>query len=96
MNNSKSTSRWLLAANVMLAATMSTPAASAADYSRDEALKTLYVNVESDGTGTLPTECISLLKENAVTNLVKKGGGKLSVSEDLTSYTGHITVAEGI
>ena len=95
-NNSRSASRWLLAANVMLVATMSTTEASAADYSRDEALKTLYVNVGNGGTGELPSECISLLKENAVTNLVKKGGGKLSVSEDLTSYTGHITVAEGI
>ena len=79
MNNSKSASRWLWAANVMLTATMSATGASAADYSRDEALKTLYVNVGNGGTGELPSECISLLKENAVTNLVKKGGGKLSV-----------------
>lgn len=95
MTDSKSVAARFLAANVMLAATMSMAGDSVAGYGLEEELKTLYVNVES-GEDVLPSECVPMLTGNAVTNLVKIGGGKLSVSENLTSYTGHITVAEGI
>ena len=83
-----------MTASVMLAATMALAGESSAGYGHDEDLKTLYVTIES-GSDTLPAACVPLLTGNAVTNLVKLGRGTLSVSDDLTSYRGDITVREG-
>ena len=93
MTNTNTTSI-RMTASVMLAATMALAGESSAGYGHDEDLKTLYVTIES-GSDTLPAACVPLLTGNTVTNLVKLGRGTLSVSDDLTSYRGDITVHEG-
>ena len=95
MMNPTSTPVRHLAAKVALAATMSLAGESMAGYGHDEDLKTLYVTVES-GSDYLPDACVPLLVGNDVTNFVKLGVGTLSVTNDLSAYTGDVTVREGI
>lgn len=70
-------------------------AASSYSYDPDDA-KTYIVTVPEGETNTLDAAAISVITGGTVTNIVKKGYGALSVSEDLSAFSGNVHIDEGV
>ena len=70
---------------------------AANSYSHDpDDAKTYIVTVPEGETNTLDAAAISVITGGTVTNIVKKGYGALSVSEDLSAFSGNVHIGEGV
>lgn len=80
------------------AVAMSSPMATAAatyDYSEENG-KALVVTVGSGYTDYLSDDAVAHLNANDVTNLYKRGDGRLVITNNTSSYTGHFWIQDGI
>ena len=68
------------------------------EYSYENGGKTYVATVPAGTVETLASDdaAATVLNENNVTNFVKRGGGTLKVSADLSSFTGDLYVEAGV
>lgn len=67
-----------------------------ASYSYENAGLTYVATVADGEEATLDDAAATVLNANNVTNFVKRGGGTLKVSADLSSFTGDLYVEDGV
>ena len=78
-------------------AVMASLAAIAATYDySEEGGKALVVTVGSGDEDYLSDDAVAKLNANDVTNLYKRGDGRLVITNNTSSYTGHFWIQDGI
>ena len=80
----------------LCAAMLSCPVCAATyDYSEENG-KALVVTVSDGDTEHLSDDAVAHLNANDVTNLYKRGTGRLVITNNTSSYTGHFWIQDGI